>query len=227
MSENKASKNSFSKLLRKEIKLSSSPLSFIFIAFSLMTFIPGYPIVIGSFFVCLGIFYSFQNGRESNDIIYSVLLPIAKKEVVTARYIFVCFIQMISIALMLIFTIIRMTLLKDAEVYVTNPLQNANLFYIAYCLIIFLLYNMIFVKGFFNTGYYFAKPFIAFIVVSLLIVGMVEVLHYIPGLEFVSETGFVHKREQLYSVLLVFMLYILGSVLSCRDSQVKFEKIDL
>ena len=227
MSENNVSKGTFSKLLRKEIKLSSSPLSFIFIAFSLMTFIPGYPITIGSFFICLGLFYTFQNGREANDIIYSVLLPIAKKDVVKARYIFVCFIQMISIALMLTFTLIRMTVLKDAEVYVNNPLQNANLFYIAFCLIVFLLFNMIFVQGFYKTGYYFAKPFIAFIVAAMLVVGLAEAFHYIPGLEFVSETGFVHKRDQLYVVLTVFMLYILGTILSCRNSQAKFEHIDL
>ena len=66
-------------LLRKEMKLSASVLSYLFIAFGLMFFLPGYPILCGVFFVTLGIFYSFQNSRETNDIIYSILLPIAKK----------------------------------------------------------------------------------------------------------------------------------------------------
>lgn len=73
------------KLLRKEIKLAASPLSYFFLAFTLMTFIPGYPILVNQFFICLGIFQTFQNGRESNDIIYSVLLPISKKSIVKAR----------------------------------------------------------------------------------------------------------------------------------------------
>ena len=125
-------KNNFVKLLNKEIKLASSPLSYIFVAFSLMVFIPGYPITVGPFFVCLGLFYTFQNGRESDDIIYSVLLPIAKRDVVTARFVFVVFIQLVAGMLMLVFTVVRMTLLKNAVPYVTNPLQNANLFFIAY-----------------------------------------------------------------------------------------------
>ena len=56
-------------LLIKEIRLASSLLSYLFLLFSLMTLIPGYPIMVGSFFVCLGIFQSFQNARETNDIL--------------------------------------------------------------------------------------------------------------------------------------------------------------
>lgn len=40
------------KLLRKEIQLAASPLSYFFIGFGLMAFVPGYPILVGSFFVC-------------------------------------------------------------------------------------------------------------------------------------------------------------------------------
>ena len=47
-------------ILKKEMKLSASPLAFIFIAFGLMFFIPGYPILCSAFFVTLGLFHSFQ-----------------------------------------------------------------------------------------------------------------------------------------------------------------------
>ena len=57
-------------ILLKEMKLSASILSYLFIAFGLMFFIPGYPILCGVFFVTLGIFQSFQNAREANDLVY-------------------------------------------------------------------------------------------------------------------------------------------------------------
>ncbi|MGO3548708.1 MAG: ABC-2 transporter permease, partial [Paucilactobacillus nenjiangensis] len=57
-------------LLIKEIQLTSMPITFIFLLFAFMTLIPGYPILMGAFFICLGIFFSFQNGRETNDILY-------------------------------------------------------------------------------------------------------------------------------------------------------------
>ena len=48
----------------KEMKLSAHCLSFIFILFGLMFFVPSYPVLCGAFFVSLGIFQSFQKARE-------------------------------------------------------------------------------------------------------------------------------------------------------------------
>lgn len=73
-------------LLRKEMKLSASFISYLFILFGLMFLIPGYPILCSVFFVTLGIFQSYQNARETNDILFSVLLPVEKKEVVKGKY---------------------------------------------------------------------------------------------------------------------------------------------
>ena len=130
-------------ILIKELKLSSSPLAFFFIAFGLMFFIPGYPILCGVFFVTLGLFHSFQFARESNDIVFSVLLPIAKKDVVKGKYLFVCFIEFCALFLMTIAVIIRMTVLSDASPYVNNALMNANFFALGCAMFIFGFFNMI------------------------------------------------------------------------------------
>jgi hypothetical protein len=69
-------------LLKKEMRLSALLLTYLFIGFAFMTLLPGYPILCGVFFITLGIYQSFQNARESNDIVFSALLPIAKRDVV-------------------------------------------------------------------------------------------------------------------------------------------------
>ena len=116
------------RLLKKEMKLTASPLSYWFILFSFMTFLPGYPILVGGFFVCLGIFFTYQQAVEYDDITFSALLPIRKKDVVKAKYAFVIIIQIISFVLSALFTVLRMTLLSNAEVYLVNQMMNANLF---------------------------------------------------------------------------------------------------
>ena len=118
------------KLLRKEIQLAASPLSYFFIGFGLMAFVPGYPILVGSFFVCLGLFQSFQTAREANDLTYTALLPVAKRDVVRAKYAFCCFIEICYFTLTGAVTLIRMTLLSNAAVYRNNVLMNANLVYL-------------------------------------------------------------------------------------------------
>ena len=50
-------------LVRKDLRLAVIPLTWIFLAAALLTLVPGYPILLSAFFICLGIFYSFQQGR--------------------------------------------------------------------------------------------------------------------------------------------------------------------
>ena len=128
-------------LLRKEMHLTAHILSYVFIVFGLMALLPGYPILCGVFFITLGLFQSFQAAREANDIVYSALLPIAKKDVVKGKYQFSIMIEMCGFAVMAVVTIIRMTVLADAEVYTTNALMNANLFFLGMALVIFGLFK--------------------------------------------------------------------------------------
>ena len=118
------------KLLGKEIKLAASPLSWLFIAFALMTFIPAYPILVAAFFVCFGVFQSVQSGRENNDILYTVLLPVSKTDAVKAKYRFTVMIQMIAFALSTVLTLLRMIFMTKAGPYLTNPMMNANQAYL-------------------------------------------------------------------------------------------------
>ena len=53
------------KLLHKELRLTAAPITYLFLAFALMTLIPGYPILMGGFFITLGIFYTFQTARKA------------------------------------------------------------------------------------------------------------------------------------------------------------------
>ena len=214
-------------ILRKEIRLSSSPLAFLFIAFGLMFLLPGYPILCGAFFVTLGLFQSFQTAREANDIVFSALLPIAKKDVVKGKYLFVCFIELCGLCLMAVAVIVRMTVLSQALPYRTNALMNANLYALGGALVIFGLFNLIFLGGFFKTAYKLGRPFVTYIIVVFLTIGVFEASHHFPGLGALNAFGTEHMGLQLAMLAAgaaAFALMTLsGYALSCR----RFEQIDL
>ena len=212
-------------LLNKELRLSSHLLSYLFLAFSLMALIPGYPILVSAFFICFGIFQTFQNGRETNDVLYSALLPIDKKDVVKARYIFVCLIQTTAFILMAGLTALRIAVFADAAPYVNNAMMNANPVFLAWTLLIYALFNALFVGPFYKTAYKFGKPFVSFIVVSMLVICFAEVLHHIPGFTFLNTLD----RLPLQCLLMLFALviFVLATILSCRTAQRHFELLDL
>ena len=213
--------------MRKEIKLSASPLSFLFLLFSLMTMIPGYPILVGAFFVCFGVFQSFQNGCLNNDILYTVLLPIKKTDAVKAKYGFTMMIQLISFVMMVALTMLRMTVLADAAPYVHNAMMNANPFFLAGNLLVFALFNWLFVGGFFKTAYKYGKPFLLFSVASFLFIILAETLHHIPGLEFLNNTHGMGDARQWLILVISILVYVSVSILSCRISIKRFEAVDM
>lgn len=214
------------KLLKKEIRLTAQPLSFIFVMFSLMAFIPGYPILCGAFFLCLGIFFSFQNAREQNDILFTALLPVKKSDTVISKYIFTAMLQCVYLLLSAVFTVVRMTVLAQANPYTHNAMMNSNLAYLGFIFICFALFNLLFVNGFFKTAYKLGKPFIIFAVTEFIFIGLAETLHHIEGLEFLNTSN---EKLGVQALILLFggIVYVLLTAVAIKCSKRSFEKIDL
>ena len=215
------------KILLKEMKLSSSVLSYFFILFGLMFFLPGYPVLCGAFFSALGIFKSFEHAREANDILFSALLPIAKKDIVKGKYLFICLIELGTVLLMAAAVIFRMTLLKDLPAYRNNALMNANPFALGAAFYIFGLFNMIFAGSFFKTGYKLCRPFVFFIIAAFACIFIFEALHHIPGLDALNAFGTESISLQLLLLAAGIALWLGMTAFSCRKACVNFEKIDL
>lgn len=214
-------------VLLKEVKLSASILSYLFVLFGLMFMLPGYPILVAAFFVSFGIFHSFQNAREANDIVFSTLLPIAKRDVVKGKYLFACLIEAAGFLMMALSVFMRQTVFVGSVVYRANAMMNANGFALGMAAVIFGLFNWIFIGGFFKTAYKFARPFVLFIIAAFLTIGVAETLHHIPGLGSVNAFGSEHWGLQLILLLCGIVFYLLATVLSCRKACRTFERIDL
>lgn len=179
------------KLLKKELRLTAAPITYFFLTFALMTLIPGYPILVGRFFITLGIFYTFQMARESNDILYTALLPCKKQDVVRAKYTFCVLIELLG-----------------------------------WLLILFALFNSVFLGGFFRTAYGLGKPFILYSIAGFAVICLAEALHHFPGMAAMNS-----KTEGFGMQLIVLaagvLLFVGMTALSCRKAQKNFERIDL
>lgn len=214
-------------LLNKDIRLWASPLAWIFLIAAGMTMLPGYPILMGSFFVCFGVFQSFQTGRENNDTLYSVLLPVRKRDVVRAKYRFTVMIEMIGFALMTILTVLRMTKMGHSAVYESNALMNATPYFLGLALLVYAAFNVCFLGGFFKTAYKIGIPFLFYGIATLLIITVGEILHHIPGLTFLHTPYGERMGVQLIILAAAAVTYVFATVLSCRISMRRFERIDL
>lgn len=214
-------------LIYKELKLATPLLAYLFLGFTLMTLIPGYPILCGVFFICLGMFQGYQYSREAGDMDYSVLLPVKKTDIARAKFVAAVLLELVACCLFGVFTLVRMTFLSQAGVYVQNVMMGANLVFLGWVLVIFALFNGVFIGGFFKTGYGIGKPFVIFSVLCFGIVGVAEVLHHLPGLTWLNTLDFSNLGTQLAVLAAGVCVYAGVTALSCRIAEKRFEEIDL
>ena len=84
-------------LIYKEFKLAMHPICYVFVClFPFMIFIPSYPIGVGFIYVLSSypiLFLGANKGQQSNDLLYSTLMPVRKKDIVFARIITVLSMQ--------------------------------------------------------------------------------------------------------------------------------------
>ena len=145
---------------------------------------------------------------------------------VTAKYLFVLFIELVAFVLCALLTIIRMKTLGDAAPYVTNQLMNANAAYLGYIMLVFATFNSVFLAGFFKTAYKIGKPFILFCVVGTVIIFMGEILHHIPGLESLNDPANL-SIPQVVILLIGIVMFKLCIWFSYQKAIKDFERIDL
>lgn len=213
-------------LVKKEFTFTALPLCYLFLLFSGMTMIPGYPIAMGSFFLCLSLFQSMMNSREQNDLSYTLLLPVSKADVVKANYLFCVGMQLLFFLLCAVLTAIRASFLSETAVYTQNAMMNANPAYLGNLLLVFLSFNVLVLGGYWKTGYALGKPFVYFSITAFLIVAAGETMHHIPGLEWLNATA-GHLELQTTVLLLCAIAYALGSRLAMKKAQRRFDKVDL
>ena len=113
------------------------------------------------------------------------------------------------------------------DAIVTNPMMNANQAYLAYILLVFALFNWIFLGRFVKTAYKIGPPFILFIVISFLLITAAEVLHHIPGLEFLNDTDTAGSPTMWIILAAAFVIYAIVTAISCRVAMKRFERVDM
>ncbi len=227
-------------LLCKECKLCLHPTVFIYLALILMLLIPNYPYLVSCFFVCNAIFFIFQTARENGDSMYTAMLPVSKTQAVRARCLFVVIIQAIDIVLMAgmcAFSLVAM------------PGQNAggtdhSLSLLAFALVLFGIFNLIFLPSFYKTGYKAGSSFLKGAIGVWIWIVLIEGLMIasgaiaqggakLPFFRYIAENiDCMPKTPAAWTAQLILfgaglLLYAVCTLLAVRISVKRYEKVDL
>ncbi len=186
-------------LIYKELKLAMHPICYVFIVlFPFMFLIPSYPLGIGFIYVltCYPILFLGANkGQQSNDLLYSTLLPVRKKDIVMARIFTVIFMQvafiLIMTALYPVARIINNAIAQSAE----NPSEymipglglDSYVLLVAIALVGYAIADIIFFPIYYKHGKSIVMSTLFTILGFVVYIGVFTIgLPFIPGLDFLN-----------------------------------------
>ena len=222
-------------LIYKEFKLSMHPICYIFIAaFPLMILIPSYPIGIGFIYVltCYPILFLGANkGQQSNDLLYSTLLPVRKKDIVLARILTVIFMQL---AFMIIMSALYPVALNiAASIKASDPEKgalipglglNSYVLLLAFAIVGYAIADLIFFPIYYKHGKSIVMSTLLTILGFVVYIGVTTIgLPYVPGLQILNQ---LHIGIQFACLGVAIGLSFLAHCLVYKISAKRLEKVD-
>ncbi len=219
-------------LLYKEFKLAMHPICYVFIAlFPFMVLIPSYPTAIGFIYLlsCYPILFLGANkGQQSNDLLFSTLLPTRKCDIVKARIFTVLIMQVAYMLLMSALFPLASFLHDKIGVEAPGIPLNGFVSVLAIGVIGFALADLIFFPIYYKNGKSIVMSTLLTILGFVVYLAIFTIaLPYIPGLE--GYKNFL-SGEQPWIQLLLLLGAILVSAglhfLTYRISAKRLEKVD-
>lgn len=230
-------------LIYKELKLAMHPICYVFIClFPLMILIPSYPLGIGFIYIlsCYPILFLGANkGQQSNDLLYSTLLPVRKKDIVLARIFTVIFMQVAFISIMsTLYPIASVINTKIAESIAADRAAGKNVsdatipglglnsfvLLLGIAIIGYAIADLIFFPIYYKHGKSIVMSTLFTILGFVVYIGLFTVgLPYIPGLGFLNN---LHIGIQFAILGLALLLSFGLHVVVYHVSKKRLEKVD-
>ena len=149
------------KIFCKDLRLAAHPMMYVFALFGVMLLIPSYPYTVVFFYGLLGIFFTFLNGRENKDVYYCAVLPVTKREQVRARTWMVVAVELTELVLAVPFAILSVHINPNG----TNLAGiDANVALFGAVLLIFGVFNAVFLPAFYKTAVRVGRSFLLAVV---------------------------------------------------------------
>lgn len=226
-------------LLYKEFRLAMHPLCYVFaLVFPLMELIPNFPLFIGTLYIIPGftiLFLGANKGKQSNDLFYSALLPIRKKDIVKARLMSVMAMEIVALVMMAIIFPFKLMIERNMP-EVTSPFSTDGIISgFAFALVGYVLVNAVYFLMFYKSGRSVTAPTListfGYVIYILIFTSILPAYDPATGVAAVPGfyNAFVSIAPGIQAIYLVvaFILYLVGNFFVYKKASQELERADL
>ncbi|CAH1206464.1 hypothetical protein PAECIP111893_02565 [Paenibacillus plantiphilus] len=214
-------------LLMKELKLGVSPFFYIlpFLTGALML-IPGWLYFLVVLYFCfLTVPNMFAGYKSQNDLIFTGMLPVTKRDIVKAKVSVIVILELIHIVVAMLYGMITIRLYPDLTYYFFKP----TLGFWGLCFVMLAIFNIILISMYYKTAFKYGAATVASITAVMLFAGGAEWLgiqnSYVYDL--FKGTGTDRLGTHLSILIMGIGIFAIFTIIAYHIAIKRFEKVEI
>lgn len=211
----------------KDIKLGVHPMFFImpFMTGALML-IPGWIyFIVLLYFVWITVPNMFNQFRSQNDLMFTSMMPVTKRDIVKARIIVVAGLEVLHIVIAMGYSLITLRLYPNMN-YIFFP---PNLGFWGLCFAMLAIFNLVFIPIYYKTAYKIGAALLYSITAAMLFAGIAQWLGFQSPMmsDIFYDTDAYSRVLQAYILIAGIVIFIALTAIAYRIGVKRFLKVEI
>lgn len=214
-------------LMMKDFKIGIQPWVLIMplLAGALML-IPGwFYFIVLLYFFWISIPNMFNEFKTQNDLMFTMMLSVTKKDMVKARVMVIAILEVLHIVIAMLFGLLTLHLYPHVENFFFAP----HMGFWGLCFIMFGIFNILFFPMHYKTAYKYGKGYTIALIAVMLYVGIIQWVGIQNSIVFniFTGTGADNMVLQLSILIIGIAVFIVLTMIGCNISIKRFKKVDI
>ncbi|WP_042199514.1 ABC-2 transporter permease [Paenibacillus camerounensis] len=214
-------------LLLKEFKLGVNPFFYVLpLLTGALMLIPGWLYFLVILYFCfLTVPNMFAGYKSQNDLMFTGMLPVTKRDVVKAKVTFIVILELLHIVFAIIYGLISVRLYPNMTYYFFSP----TIGFWGLCLVMLAIFNLIFFAMYYKTAYKYGAASTVSITAATLFAGVAEWLGIQSPLvhDLFKGSGADSMTTQLSILLVCTAIFAIFTFLAYHIGYKRFLKVEI
>lgn len=214
-------------LVMKDLKLAINPFFLILpVLLGALMLIPGWIYFLVILYFCwITVPIMFGQFRAQNDLLFTSMMPITKKDIVKARVIVMVILELFHVGLAMIFGVINIYLYPDLAHYFFAPYMG----FWGLCFIMLAIFNAIFIPMYYKTAYNFGGAALVSIPAAMLFAIVAQGIGIVsPVVSDIFTGSGVHNTGLQISILAAgIVIFVALAMFAYRIAVKRFLKVEI
>ncbi|MFD0621335.1 ABC-2 transporter permease [Paenibacillus sp. GCM10027629] len=214
-------------LVMKDLKLGVNPWFFALpLLMGALMLVPGWLYFLVPLYFCwITIPNIFAGFRTQNDLMFTTMMPVTKKDIVKARVTVIVILELLHLVLAMIYGMITIRLYPDLTYYFFAP----HMGFWGLCFVMLAIFNVIFISMYYKTAYKYGGAAAASITAAMLFAGVAQWV----GIQnsFISDTfngsGVDNTALQISILIAGIVIFIAFTMIAYRIAVKRFLKVEI